>query len=120
MENLITKASEKVYCDEVLKRIFAIKSLEMDLVIYSKDLYDTIVGIISELPEPQPQIMNMVFRDGKGEKEIAEALGMDQQEVKYCIASALRYMRHPKRAKQLVPFMIQLEDDWSEPVEPAK
>jgi DNA-directed RNA polymerase specialized sigma subunit len=108
----ITKVSEKRFCDNFIRSIFGIKTLnESVLLIYSKELYDNAEEFVKSLPIQNRQVMETFFREGKSIEEIGKKLSIDNDIVGRIVAEFLRFMRHPSRAKQFSQYTIRLEDD---------
>ncbi len=109
---LITKTSEKRFCDNYIHKVFGEHaSTEFEVIIYAKEFYENAMKLVKSLPESKPQVMEMLLREGKNEEEIGKALNMDEETVRYNIASSLRYLRHPNQAKPFRQYMVFLEDD---------
>ena len=110
----ITKASEKRFCENYIHKVFGgHTSTECEVIIYAKEFYENAMKLVKSLPEAKPQVMEMLLREGKSKEEIGNALNMDEETVKYNIASSLRFLRHPHQSKQFKQFVVMLEDDLS-------
>ena len=118
MENqeLITKVSEKLYCDRFIKSVFGHWSETEVFTVYSRALCDAIAEILETLPDLEKRVMKIYLTEGKSKEEIAGILGMDPEEIVCAFAKAMRMLRHPSRAKRFHPFFIILEDDVSKPI----
>ena len=108
----ITKASEKRFCENYIHKVFGgHTSTECEVIIYAKEFYENAMKVVKSLSETKCQVMEMLLREGKNEEEIGKALNMDEETVRYNIASSLRYLRHPNQAKPFRQYMVFLEDD---------
>ena len=108
----ITKASEKRFCENYIHTVFGgHRSTECEVIIYAKEFYENAMKLVESLSETKSQVMEMLLREGKNEEEIGKALNMDEETVRYNIASSLRYLRHPNQAKPFRQYMVFLEDD---------
>ena len=110
----ITKASEKRFCENYIYTVFGgHRSTECEVIIYAKEFYENAMKLVKSLSETKSQVMEMLLREGKSEEEIGNALHMDEETVKYNIASSLRFLRHPHQSKQFEQFVVMLDDDLS-------
>ena len=118
-QDFISKLSEKRYCERLLNDIF-LYWLEGAVVIYSKELYETVLKTVASLPEEEARAMELLCRDGKSKEEIAQILGLDKNKTTILLAKAHRDMCHPSRSRNFRPFLIELEDDLSAPADSTK
>lgn len=111
--NTITE-QEREFCHGLLQVIFGGHSLFDDdyAVDYSKELLDTVMQNLADLPDMEREVLTMIFRDGKTRREIGEKLNIAlEEELRGFEAAGLRMMRHPKRSKKYLPFMTRLQED---------
>ena len=111
---LITKTSEKRFCDNYIHKVFGEHaSTEFEVIIYAKEFYENAMKLVKSLSETKSQVMEMLLREGKSKEEIGNALNMDEETVQFNISSSLRFLRHPRQSKQFFRFVVSLEDDLS-------